>query len=303
MKKLILLLLLYSVSAQNAYEGEVIFDYYGTENGSFTSVIQDSIISGFSFSNNVNDSSLFVIASITEQEDNQYDLFLVTLQDTIYPLQPRIWTIEGDQNEEDPLNFETLLIFMPGLDSSFVLEFFEAFTDTNNQDDTTDLLLNLFTTLSSDLYLGVQGEIEISNVTDTSITGIFNALLIKPAFYFPPHTITIENGEFNFFEPAAPFLEIDNDIFIPQSISINNVFPNPFNAKTSIDITINAKSQYITLEIFDMLGRQQVTIFSGNIIPGNHSFFWKAEQYSSGIYFLALSTNTTIISKKLLLVK
>ena len=115
----------------------------------------------------------------------------------IYPLQPRTWTIEGDQDEEDPLNFETLLIFMPGLDSSFVLEFFEAFTDTNKQDDTTDLLLNLFTTLSSDLYLGVQGEIEVSNVTDTSITGIFNALLIRRILPLAPGTEPLTRIKFS----------------------------------------------------------------------------------------------------------
>jgi len=303
LKKLLTLLFFYFINAQNVYEGEVVFDYNGTNTGSFTSIIQDSILSGISFSETINDTSFFIIASITAQEDNKFDLFLVTLQDTIFPLQPRTWTIESGGEEEDPLNFETLMIFMPDLDSSFVMSFFETFIDTSNEDDSTDVLLDLFTNLSSDLYLGVQGEIEISNVTDSSITGLFNALLIKPAFYFPPHTILIENGVFNFFAANSPILEVKNYNSIPQSISINNIFPNPFNAKTSIDITVRYQPQDISLQILNILGENEGTIFSGKALPGIKSFYWDANQYSSGIYFLVLHSNSRIISRKLLLVK
>ena len=137
--------------SQSTYQGEVLFEYTGTENGLFTSTIQDSTISGFSLNQNSGDSSSFLIASITQQNDNEFDLFLVALQDTTFPVQPRTWNIPGEGDEDNPLSLETLVIFMPGLDSSFVVELFNAFTDTSANDDSTDIFGDLFSTFSSSL--------------------------------------------------------------------------------------------------------------------------------------------------------
>ena len=50
-------------------------------------------------------------------------MFLAALQDTTFPVQPRNWDIPGEGDEDNPLSLETLVVFMPGLDSSFVEEF------------------------------------------------------------------------------------------------------------------------------------------------------------------------------------
>ena len=70
------------------------------------------------------------------------------LRDTIFPLQPRVWDIPGEGDENNPLSLESVFVFMPALDSSFVMQLFETFTDTSSSEDTTDILGDIFSELS-----------------------------------------------------------------------------------------------------------------------------------------------------------
>ena len=225
--------------SQNTYQGQVLFEYSGTENGLFTSTLQDSTTSGFSLNQNSGDSSSFLIASITQQNENEFDLFLAALQDTTFPVQPRTWNIPGEGDEDNPLSLETLVVFMPGLDSSFVEELFNTFTDTSASNDSTDIFSDLFSTFSSSLYLGLQGELEIESVTDSLIAGSFNSILIKPAFYFPPHTIFINDGEFEFYNTGIPLLKNAIGERVPEHFELGSVYPNPFNSTATIEVFIN----------------------------------------------------------------
>ena len=191
--KLCLLFICSLVAAQNLYQGEITFDYSGTINGSFLSTVQDSNTAGFAFNQEGADTSYFIMGAITEQEDGGFDLFFTLLQDTTFPVQPRTWNIPGQGDLENPLSLETIVVFMPGLDSAFVTELFAVFTDTTGGDSLNldTLLTGLFLGLSSNLYLGLAGEMEISEVTDSTLVGGFYATLIKPEIHIPPHMVMI----------------------------------------------------------------------------------------------------------------
>ena len=156
---------------------------------------------------------------------------------------------------------------------------------------------------TNDLYLGLQGEVEITASTDTSIIGVFNTVMIKPAFYFPPHTISIDNGEFIFNEVSLPALSISNDLQPLRTNIIQEVYPNPFNSSIVIEFFIEEGPRDISLSIFDINGRNLETLFSGPITPGANSVRWDSGQNSSGIYFVVLETEHYVDSKKLILVK
>jgi len=300
----VLFLLSSILYSQNTYQGQVLFEYSGTENGSFTSTLIDSTISGFSLSQTDGDSSSFLIASVTQQDDNEFDLFLAVLQDTSYPLEPRIWEIPGEGDEDNPLSLESLVVFLPKLDSSIVDELLDIFSGTATGDDSSDVLANLFSSLSNSLYLGLQGELEIETVTDSSVIGSFNAVLIKPAFYFPPHTISITNGEFQFFDVELPVLNstIEN-VSSPNYFEINSVYPNPFNSATNIEVFTNSNSGSASLCIVDITGKKVETIFNEKMEAGRHLFSWNSNQNPSGIYFSVLQTNNSVKTKKLMLIK
>ena len=301
MKKLIFFLGF--ITAQTVYEGEITFDYEGTEDGTFSSIIQDSIVSAFSFNQTTGDTSYLLLASITQQEDDEFDLFLAILTDTTFPVGPRTWDIPGEGDEDNPLSLETIVVFMPGLDSTFVLELFDSVTDTSSSNDSSDVISDIFSNLTNDLYLGLQGEVEITESTDTSIIGVFNTVMIKPAFYFPPHTISIDNGEFIFNEVSLPALSISNDLQPLRTNIFQEVYPNPFNSSIVIELFMEEGPRDISLSIFDINGRNLETLFSGPIAPGTKSVRWDSGQNSSGIYFVVLETEHYVDSKKLILVK
>ena len=302
MRKLFFLLFCV-LQGQNTYQGQVLFNYSGTESGLFSSIAQDSISSGFSLNQSNQDSSFFLMASITQQENNEFDLFLAALQDTVFPLQPRTWDIPGEGDEDNPLSLETLLIFMPGLDSSFVMEVFDAFTDTSSSDDTTDIFTDFFTNFSENLYLGLSGTVEIESVSDSSILGSFNTIMIKPAFYFPPHTIFINNGEFSFYDVDISVLENSNVSTAPKAFGLHKIYPNPFNSSTSIDISITSSSINTSLYIMDIRGRIVEILFNGELSAGHHLFNWDSNQTPSGVYFTVLNYGNSTETKKMMLIK
>jgi hypothetical protein len=305
MKKIVLLLAC-SLSAQNSYNGQITFDYNGTVNGSFSSMTQDSISSGFAFNQIGEDTSYFLMASITEQDNDEFDLFIAIIQDTTFPIQPRIWDIPGSGDENNPLSLETILILMPGLDSSFVVEIFGLLTDTTNSSDSlalNDFLSDIFLELSDDLYLGLGGELEITNATDSLIIGNFNSTLFKPVFHFPPHILSINNGEFIFNQLLVTELAIPKQDIIPRSAKLYPAYPNPFNPSTIIQFSIAERAQDISLLLYDVNGRNVETIYSGPLDRGTHEFPWHAKGYSSGVYFAVLKTKKNFQSTKLILMK
>ena len=144
---------------------------------------------------------------------------------------------------------------------------------------------------------------EITEATDTSMAGVFNTVMIKPAFYFPPHTISIDNGEFVFSQVSLPALSVSNNTQPKRTNILQKVYPNPFNSTTTIEFSMKNDIENMELIIFDINGRKLETLFSGHIGSGSTSIQWNSGQYSSGIYFVVLETKYSIESKKLVLVK
>ena len=87
-----------------------------------------------------------------------------------------------------------------------------------------------------------------------------------------------------------------------QSFSLNQNFPNPFNPTTTISYSLSKKS-FITLKIFDLLGKEIDLLVSENQQEGKYSLEWNASKYASGIYFCRLESENQIKTKKIVLIK
>ena len=97
---------------------------------------------------------------------------------------------------------------------------------------------------------------------------------------------------------------------IPDNFQLMQNYPNPFNPSTIIKFsvpyveTLHATSlQFVTLKIFDLLGREITTLVDKNLSPGFHEIKFNAKDLSSGIYFYTLTTNHFTKTKKMLLIK
>ncbi len=63
-------------------------------------------------------------------------------------------------------------------------------------------------------------------------------------------------------------------------------YPNPFNGGTTIEYEVPIEA-YITLTIYDILGRKVETLFKGKRNAGSYSAVWNPINFSSGIYIYA----------------
>ncbi len=86
----------------------------------------------------------------------------------------------------------------------------------------------------------------------------------------------------------------------PSNLSkIYQNHPNPFNPETNIQFVIKDNETGI-LTIFNMKGQ---ILDSQGFNSGNYNYHWNADNYSSGVYFYKLQTESFTETKKMLLLK
>ncbi len=89
---------------------------------------------------------------------------------------------------------------------------------------------------------------------------------------------------------------------IPTEFALDNAYPNPFNAATTIAYQLPAASR-VNLDIYNVLGQRVTSLVDGNVEAGNHSVTWDASGYSSGIYFYKLSVGDKVFTRRMTLLK
>jgi len=79
-------------------------------------------------------------------------------------------------------------------------------------------------------------------------------------------------------------------------------YPNPFNPVTKISYEV-PQSAHVTLTIYDILGRSVRTLVDEFVLAGQHEATFDGRGLASGVYFYRLDSGTTMIIKKMLLLK
>jgi glycosidase len=89
---------------------------------------------------------------------------------------------------------------------------------------------------------------------------------------------------------------------LPREFVLSQNYPNPFNPSTSIEFAL-PNQQFVTLKIFDVLGRVVATLVDEKKEAGRYSVQWNAFGLSSGVYFCMMRAGTFAGTNKLLLVR
>ena len=97
------------------------------------------------------------------------------------------------------------------------------------------------------------------------------------------------------------YLDLD-PIILPKNFEINTIYPNPFNPQAIIEYKI-AEPTKIKLEIYNIRGQKLDVLKNDYVFPGNYSAIWDGSIHPSGIYFVILYSNQSIIRKKMILLK
>ncbi|MEO9885731.1 MAG: endonuclease [Balneola sp.] len=93
-----------------------------------------------------------------------------------------------------------------------------------------------------------------------------------------------------------------NSTDLPASVVLDQNYPNPFNPSTVITYKLRS-SQSVSLAVYDQLGRRVAQLVNGKQSNGSHQLTFDASGLSSGVYFYRLKTETSLITKKMLLIK
>lgn len=93
---------------------------------------------------------------------------------------------------------------------------------------------------------------------------------------------------------------------VPDEFKLHNNFPNPFNPVTKIRFDL-PKVSNTKLIVFDMLGKEIVTLVNEKLQPGKYEIPFSINNVqsiiSSGIYFYRLETDNFVDVKKCVLIK
>lgn len=79
-------------------------------------------------------------------------------------------------------------------------------------------------------------------------------------------------------------------------------FPNPFNPATHFRFSVPDLG-FVTLKIYDVIGREVATLVKEEMKPGNYTIRWDASNFPSGIYFSRLVAGTFSATRKIVLLK
>jgi len=89
---------------------------------------------------------------------------------------------------------------------------------------------------------------------------------------------------------------------LPDGFRLFQNYPNPFNPSTIIRYQLPVNS-YLTLKVYDVLGRELITLINQYKSAGIYEFKFNTTSLTSGIYFYSIKAGNFINTKKFVLLK
>ncbi len=103
---------------------------------------------------------------------------------------------------------------------------------------------------------------------------------------------------------------------VPKKFALYQNYPNPFNPATTIKYSIPAPRRtsssqgegvreelYVSLKIYDVLGREILTLVNEKQAPGNYQVTFSAGNLPSGVYFYRLKAGNFVQTKRMVILK
>ncbi|MBI5473276.1 MAG: T9SS type A sorting domain-containing protein [Ignavibacteriae bacterium] len=113
------------------------------------------------------------------------------------------------------------------------------------------------------------------------------------------------------------FTDVVEEIRRPYVFQLEQNYPNPFNPSTTIRFeiaglpderggsgsSISLTTRFVSLKVFDMLGREVATLVNDELKPGRHERVFSGTGISSGVYVYRLSAGGSTLTRKMCLIR
>lgn len=138
-----------------------------------------------------------------------------------------------------------------------------------------------------------------------SMAGSFSGVIL-----FHSHYTVNSFGDTRFFTDTVmvqgkgvrPTLIEASGVVAPFTYDLSQNYPNPFNPTTTITFSI-PKSDYVSLKIFDMAGREVATLVKGFVKAGTHVVEFDASGLATGTYLYRLVAGEFASVRRMILIK
>ena len=107
-------------------------------------------------------------------------------------------------------------------------------------------------------------------------------------FRFLSDTLGYAVGDRIYKYSGAPLMIQNISSEIPEEFTLEQNYPNPFNPTTNLEFGI-PEAGYVTMKIYDGIGREVQTLFNDRLLTGNYKLEFNGSNFASGIYFYKLS--------------
>jgi photosystem II stability/assembly factor-like uncharacterized protein len=105
---------------------------------------------------------------------------------------------------------------------------------------------------------------------------------------------------------GVPVLHADEDP-LPATFRLAQNYPNPFNGETRIVYSLppgqSGGAEGVVLKLYDLLGRDVMTLVHGIQLPGEHAVTVHAGELPSGVYVYRLQAGAYVAQRKMVLLK
>ena len=122
-----------------------------------------------------------------------------------------------------------------------------------------------------------------------------------------PVDLHLIRGELLMEDNTIVHLTIKEETVLYKENKLLINYPNPFNPDTTIPFVV-AQDGHVDLKVYNSLGQNVRSLFSGYIRQGHYSFDWDARDnagisVASGVYFYRLHVKDKVFIRRLLLVR
>jgi len=219
------------------------------------------------------------------------DIYKTSLENNLYTMPENIGLpINTLDNEFNPYvdSDERFLIFDSNRPGGYGLH--DIYISSRNQDGTWNDPINLGPEINTDFddaapYISPDGLYFFFNTIQSGDLG-YNPYWVDAQVVY--NLITDVDEE--------------NDSGNPETFQLFQNYPNPFNPSTTIIYQIPELS-FVTLKIYNLLGKEVVTLLDEEKSRGNYELNFNASKLSSGIYIYRLQSGDFIETKSMVLIK
>ena len=102
---------------------------------------------------------------------------------------------------------------------------------------------------------------------------------------------------------------VENINITPEKYELSQNYPNPFNPVTNIQFQVpvchscGGRNPHIIIKVYDMLGREVITLVNEYKSPGKYIVSFDASGLSSGVYFYKMTAGEFTNVKRMVLIK